>query len=66
MGSRELARAEEQPLSSVSYHLAKLADLGAIETAGDLQIGSSFSQFYRPTPWVKESVEVLSALGREG
>lgn len=66
MGSRELARTEEQPLSSVSYHLAQLAELGAIEPAGDLQIGFSFSQFYRPTPWAKESVEVLSALGLEG
>ncbi|MGN6664634.1 MAG: helix-turn-helix domain-containing protein [Solirubrobacterales bacterium] len=66
MGSRELARIEEQPLSRVSYHLARLDELDAVETAGDLQIGFSFSQFYRPTSWVRESVEVLSALGLEG
>lgn len=66
MGSRELARIEEQALSRVSYHLTRLDELGAVETAGDLQIGFSFSQFYRPTSWVKESAEVLSALGLEG
>lgn len=66
MGSRELARIEDQPLSRVSYHLARLDELGAVETAGDLQIGFSFSQFYRPTSWVRESAEVLSALGLEG
>lgn len=66
MGSRELARIEEEPLSRVSYHLAKLDELGAVETAGDLRIGFSFSQFYRPTPWVRESAEVRSALGLEG
>src|SRR3954454_1278090 len=66
MGSRELARIEEQPLSRVSYHLRRLDELDAVETAGDLQIGFSFSQLYRPTPWVRESVEVLSALGLEG
>lgn len=66
MGSRELARIEEQPLSRVSYHLARLDELDAVETAGDLRIGFSFSQFYRPTAWVRESAEVRSALGLEG
>jgi DNA-binding transcriptional ArsR family regulator len=65
LGTRELARSEEQPLSSVSYHLQQLADLGAVEKAGDLQIGSSVSQFYRATSWVRESAEVLAVLGRE-
>jgi DNA-binding transcriptional ArsR family regulator len=65
LGTRELARSEEQPLSSVSYHLHQLAELGAIETAGDLQIGSSFTQFYRATSWVRESPEVLAVLGIE-
>jgi DNA-binding transcriptional ArsR family regulator len=60
---RELARSEEQPLSSVSFHLRKLAELGAIETAGDLQIGSYVTQFYRASAWVRESPEVLTALG---
>lgn len=66
MGSRELAEVEKQPLSRVSYHLCRLDELDAVETAGELQIGYSFSQFYRPTSSVRESAEVLSALGLEG
>ncbi len=62
---RELARSEGQPLSSVSFHLSKLAELGAVETAGDLQIGSYVTQFYRASPWIRESPEVLAALGLE-
>lgn len=66
LSPRELARLEERPLSSVAYHLSKLAELGATERAGELQIGSSVAHLYRATARVSESPEVLSALGLEG
>lgn len=66
LSSRELARLEERPLSSVSYHLTKLAELGAIEEAGEVQIGFSVMHLYRATARVSEIPEVLSALGLEG
>ena len=66
LSPRELAQLEEQPLSSVSYHVSRLAELGAIETAGDVQIGSSVVYLYRATARVSEIPEVLAALGLEG
>lgn len=64
---KELARSAEQPLSSVSYHLTRLAEPGVIERAGDLQIGWSVVQLYRLAPWVRESSQVPAALGlKEG
>jgi DNA-binding transcriptional ArsR family regulator len=66
LSTRELARLEQQPLSSVSYHLSKLAELGAIENAGDVQIGFSVMHLYRATARVSEIPETLAALGLEG
>jgi hypothetical protein len=66
LSPRELARLEEQPLSNVAYHVRKLAELGAIEKAGELQIGSSVVDLYRATARVSEIPEVVAALGLEG
>ncbi len=66
LSPRELARIEERPLSSVAYHLSKLAELDAIEWAGELQIGSSVVHLYGATALASEIPEVLSALGLEG
>lgn len=67
LSPRELADLENEPLSTVSYHVRKLAELGAVKIAAHRPVRGSLQHFYLPTRHVKDSQLVRTALGiREG
>ena len=66
LGPRELAMAEEAPLSNVSYHVRVLAEKGAVELIGEVPSGGSLAHLYRATQLVRETPWVLASLGLEG
>lgn len=63
LGSKDLADSLGQPLSSVRYHVRKLAELGAIEIVEEEQRRGAVARFHEPTPLVKGTPWALSALG---
>ncbi|MGN6258322.1 MAG: hypothetical protein ACTHN3_11325 [Solirubrobacterales bacterium] len=63
LGTKRLAESIRQPLSSVRYHVRKLAELGAIEIVEEEQRRGAVARFHEPTPLLKETPWALSALG---
>jgi DNA-binding transcriptional ArsR family regulator len=63
LSPRELADLENESLSLVSYHVRELARLGAVELVDTKQVRGSLQHFYLPTPSVKRSPLIRTALG---
>lgn len=57
-----LAQSMRQPLSSVSYHVRALAELGALEIAEEEQRRGAVEHFYEVTPLVTDTVWALAAM----
>lgn len=66
LGPRELALAEEAPLSNVSYHVRVLAEKGAVELFRSEPSCGSVAHFYKAAPLVRETPWVLATLELEG
>jgi DNA-binding transcriptional ArsR family regulator len=63
LSPKELALLTKQPLSSVSYHVRKLVEAGAVEIVAEEQVRGAVQHFYEATPLVKETPWVLATLG---
>jgi DNA-binding transcriptional ArsR family regulator len=66
LSPKELAVQTRQPLSSVGYHVRKLAKAGAVVLASERQVRGAVQHFYRATPAVRETPWVLATLGLSG
>jgi len=63
LSPKELALQTRQPLSSVSYHVRKLAEAGAVVLAEVRPARGAVQHFYRATPAVRKTPWVLATLG---
>jgi DNA-binding transcriptional ArsR family regulator len=63
LSPRELAVQTRQPLSTVAYHVRKLAEAGAVVVADERPVRGAVQHFYEPAPVVKETAWVLATLG---